>query len=650
MASSTTSPATGAIWRPGGPRAKPSTAETASGDSTYYRLMADGSIKEVLGHRYAYASNYAHPYDTEVTVEDLSHIDIDAGIRSKFEAILPLLLHEPVSLLVNTFTEFEENVELGYIIEVFDFCGLAVERRTYTEIDVYSTKRDQYSRGPIALRVEKDRKQHFNGDKPPMDVVQYLMAVILVEIIAKYGKYKGRKSEKWREIVTNAHGRLYRAADLAVEVARCREIISGPDTMPAGVQEQLVEVRKNEKKFDKALNKHHQLQIDRASAEVCDRITGKDIVILRDKNHKLIAGAFCKATQKVLPKWTLERMDRALKSLGWRHSISAADASRHGTAYDDHLVQNPEKAIESAIEPHNVASGTDHYGNNHPAGHSGVKDLQCQEFAHGRSPTPGLKNSPAFTVELPKVKDGVWGVSEKEVRLTLKAWDPELYNRLVRIRQLIPPSIRVTFATTGDNPHSFLAQLFDVQTEGHVDDSDMKFGLAAIKCFGDFTGGDLVFKGLGVRIEYPSGSHCHLRGSELYHYVMPYKGIRHCLVLITKESVVKAAKVIEERMEELRKTVNELQAKEPESLTKEDLELIAASENDDSLSEYVSQEAKAAPKGQDSAKVVARTAKKEAEAAKKEVIGKKVAKRDHSSESDEPKPKKAGKRAKARKA
>lgn len=65
----------------------------------------------------------------------------------------------------------------------------------------------------------------------------------------------------------------------------------------------------------------------------------------------------------------------------------------------------------------------------------------------------------------------------------------------------------------------------DPLTEGHRDVTDYKYGLAGLVTFGDFDqGGDLVLKELGVRIPFPSGSHCHLRGRELHHAITEYSG------------------------------------------------------------------------------------------------------------------------------
>lgn len=144
---------------------------------------------------------------------------------------------------------------------------------------------------------------------------------------------------------------------------------------------------------------------------------------------------------------------------------------------------------------------------------------------------------------------------------------------------------------TGDNPYGYLAHLFDAQTEGHTDSTDWEGALAALTCFGDFTGkswgsslliyllinsagGNFVVPELDLNIPFPSGSNCHLRGREIYHYVTGYEGHRHCIVLTNKESVRKTLPDFEKAYQERMKTVAELQMKDEEEPSKEEKDFL----------------------------------------------------------------------------
>lgn len=76
-------------------------------------------------------------------------------------------------------------------------------------------------------------------------------------------------------------------------------------------------------------------------------------------------------------------------------------------------------------------------------------------------------------------------------------------------------------------------------------------------------GGDLVLKELGVRIAFPSGSNCHLRGQGLHHLISSYEGIRHSLVLTNKESVRRTASSLDDFSKQERARAAKLESKNP---------------------------------------------------------------------------------------
>lgn len=71
-----------------------------------------------------------------------------------------------------------------------------------------------------------------------------------------------------------------------------------------------------------------------------------------------------------------------------------------------------------------------------------------------------------------------------------------------------------------------------------------------------------MLKELGVRIGFPSGSNCHLRGQGLHHLICSYEGIRNSLVLTNKESVRKTIPSLDERLERETERAAKLQSKD----------------------------------------------------------------------------------------
>lgn len=82
-----------------------------------------------------------------------------------------------------------------------------------------------------------------------------------------------------------------------------------------------------------------------------------------------------------------------------------------------------------------------------------------------------------------------------------------------------------------------------------------------------------MLKELGVRIAFPSGSNCHLRGQGLHHLISSYEGNRHCLVLTNKESVRRTIGDLDQRLKEETDRAAELNAKDPQDWTDEECKL-----------------------------------------------------------------------------
>jgi len=81
-----------------------------------------------------------------------------------------------------------------------------------------------------------------------------------------------------------------------------------------------------------------------------------------------------------------------------------------------------------------------------------------------------------------------------------------------------------------------LAVLRNARVAPHKDSGDVKDGWVAMCCFGNFTGGELVFPDLGIKIPYVPGDVIFFRSSVLEHFVAPFKGERSVLVFFTKKT------------------------------------------------------------------------------------------------------------------
>ncbi|KAK8067741.1 hypothetical protein PG996_006853 [Apiospora saccharicola] len=536
-----------------------------------------GAEEDFKGKLYTWASNICHEDDTSVTVEDLSRFNVETqdALVSEFLGTLRPALRDRVDSLGNRVQEYEtEEDPHGVIAEDFLLDGFRVHRRTYPQFDAKTIGAKGYSNWSKAREIQQQAESQASVENLDRDRFIYALAKVLLEdwdalepkrqYLDKRKSLKGRKADQWGKLTAAVHGRLFRIRDDQEKIYEFWKDFhwSGAKTPPAymafhamatNLYTENAVVKKTGK--DKTIeNKHNALLVDAKAADLCDYIPDRDIVILRDKNCHLIAGVITRATQRLFPSDPnlTERMDRAARAFAWRYPYVAPDPTRHATTVDLHYVEKPSRDPRSEYCPasklHRAVCGVEHYGIHTERVASALTNLKFQKFSQaiwgpnrGKGKDPSA--TPSWRDEFPKLRTGLYGIATKQLRESLVRWDPDLHQENVQVHTSFPQDWQAGTVRDGNDPYSYLAQLVDPLTEGHRDVGDLMHGLAGLVTFGDFNqGGDLVVKELGVRIPFPSGSHCHLRGRELHHAITHYDGgdyggLRHSLVMTNKESV-----------------------------------------------------------------------------------------------------------------
>ncbi|KAH8777452.1 hypothetical protein F5883DRAFT_350136, partial [Diaporthe sp. PMI_573] len=81
------------------------------------------------------------------------------------------------------------------------------------------------------------------------------------------------------------------------------------------------------------------------------------------------------------------------------------------------------------------------------------------------------------------------------------------------------------------------ALLVNLMTYEHRDTGDWHHGYAFLIPVGDYSGGDLVLRELGLQVEAPPGCLQMFRGRELRHSITKWTGRRFVCVSVTHEAV-----------------------------------------------------------------------------------------------------------------
>lgn len=430
----------------GGKPANPQPKISLTKDFAFHRQ----ELKVVNSRFYSWASNICHLEDTDVQVEDLSEIDIDAQLAQDIQDPLSKALNCDAESM-SEYSRSEQPEEL--VTEEFTIPGpfgvRRVRRITCNHIDVRHG-RNQYSESPIAKRILNAAEANV-APRPSDAQVKHVACRIVVE---EHGGELPDVAvrEQGPKLLHEAQKDLFIHRDDAAYKLRLDREMQTSEKSKIQTPKILSLVEKAWRKM-KMDNKFHQYLLDTERSNLCERIEGFDVVILRDKNGQLICGVFTKALQKLFPDGTVDKMSRASEAFTWRFPFKTPDEIRHPTSQAVHLARYPDKDVrsEECKQPHFAVCGVEHYGAHHEIVKSnGLRGLHFQEFSHNPEKCPRVYNSSAWKEEFPKLKEGVYGIAEKVSRLSLESWDPDLYMEYKKVNEWLPDALRAKLAKTGE--------------------------------------------------------------------------------------------------------------------------------------------------------------------------------------------------------
>lgn len=141
------------------------------------------------------------------------------------------------------------------------------------------------------------------------------------------------------------------------------------------------------------------------------------------------------------------------------------------------------------------------------------------------------------TYQLVKLRHSAFGACTEISKFFFDILDPDLLQKYVRVADQVA-KLDVPFQTRrSGEPFVMRALLVNQMTYEHQDTGDWHHGYAFLLPVGDYTGGDLVLRELGLQIEAPPGCLQMLRGRELRHSITKWTGRRFVCVNVTHEAV-----------------------------------------------------------------------------------------------------------------
>jgi hypothetical protein len=267
-------------------------------------------------------------------------------------------------------------------------------------------------------------------------------------------------------------------------------------------------------------------------------IVDADIILVLDRNTQVIAFQLSSAFKKLISDSIEDEIVEAFNTFSTLQPVPLPDGTRHGLHWVEFLRKYAEKDFRNPQNDLRKAkSGVYHFGCHFSTGDAhGEGDMSSKQDSGRR-----LEGASAHVLEqLEKLRYGAFGACTAVLSFCFNILDPELYAKYENVAREIEKSSNAekAFKTCrGIDPWSIRAFLVNLMTTEHKDTSDWKFGFAGLVPVGEFTGGDLLLRELGLQIVARSGCVQLIRGRELRHSISEWEGRRFVVVCVTHDSV-----------------------------------------------------------------------------------------------------------------
>jgi hypothetical protein len=471
-------------------------------------------------------SNIGFPNDASLVLKDFeADTHIDATEPSVIELSQDIKsIREKLARDVADGGLVERHVAHNRAIENFTLHG-----RTVCKIKIEDA--DISARGYSNCHISKDTEIKISqalGNQPPLDIEQWVAAQLL---LCRGGQIGGRTQDFWRKARDLAQQQLYMKPTLQDEVRQQMQKSSD-----AALAKMLALVKRGILK--KAFNPYYQAQRDEYAVThgVFHQVVA-EIVIVLDQADKVIVFQCSDAFRKLLTKGIEKEVAKSLETFSTLQPLPVPDMTRHGLHWIEWLAKDhPEFDYRNpANNPRLAKSGVYHFG-----AHCDVGDPNGKKTP-GVTKDSGSRHSHKGHIlqQMSRLRYSAFGACTELTKFFFSILDPDLLNDYLRVSNEVHKLGFTPFETRrgDDDPFVLRAALVNLMTNEHRDSSDWQHGLAGLVPVGDFEGGNLLLRELGLDIESKPGCVQLFRGRELRHSITKWKGRRFVVVSTTHEAV-----------------------------------------------------------------------------------------------------------------
>lgn len=567
----------------------------AYGDVPELRLplksMYDGSgqwpeRKDHGGKKYSW-SNIGFPKDDSLVVSDFeenTHIDTDEPhIMELATDVNNIRYKDPKEIADGAIEALQEK---NRTIETFRFHGRTVCRVKFSDVNAFG-KGSPYSLSTMSKSIERRINEDF-GVPPNLQTERWVMAHVLLSLGGQIG---GRTNDYWSRARSLAQQQLHVNPGLEDE-ARQQMEAADHEKDPA-FSKMLALVKKGCP--IKAHNLYHQSKRNDYATEngLLYKVENMDIIMILDQSDNLILFQCGDVFNQLLTKAVQKLVVQSFETYSTLTPVPWPDMTRHGLHWISFLSERPDLDFRNPDnDPRKAKSGNtpspeiycSYSANQYLPGvfHIGAR---CQIGDPDGRKLPGpTKDNAGKRVplrghvfhQLVKLRHSAFGACTEISKFFFQILEPTLLQQYILVADEVT-KLEVPFQTRrSGEPFSMRALLVNLMTYEHQDTGDWHHGYAFLLPVGDFTGGDLVLRELGLQIDAPAGCLQMFRGRELRHSITKWTGRRFVCVNVTHESVRRWAlrslgeEVTEEQTSLSHSILADCIDREPEDIVPED--------------------------------------------------------------------------------
>lgn len=248
------------------------------------------------------------------------------------------------------------------------------------------------------------------------------------------------------------------------------------------------------------------------------------MAMILDKNCNVITFVCSDAVRKLFSTRMERAIAEALDTFSTEQPCPTPDMTRHGLHYCQWLVDRPDLDFRKhENNPRKAKSGVYHYGCRFAIGDPNGEGKKLKKA--GPCPTKDSERIEGpLLPEHRRLRFGALGALTEIVSFFFKLLEPALFAQYTsvvdEVRNFDPESRFPTRKELGKEPFAMRALLVNLMINEHKDTGDWKNGMVGLTMLGDFKGGDLLLRELGLQIS--SGPGCELNRASKIRFSMTF--------------------------------------------------------------------------------------------------------------------------------